>query len=41
MTLTFDRMTFNVLVHWLSRDHTLYQILEKPKKSAAKFTGRI
>jgi len=29
--LTFDFMTFNVLVHRLSRDQTMYQILEKPK----------
>jgi len=32
MTLTFDFMTFNVLVHRLSRDQTTYQVLEKPKK---------
>jgi len=38
MTLTFDPMTFNVLVHRLSRDQAMYQILEE-KKSAAEFTG--
>jgi len=31
MTLTFDRITFTVLVHRLSRGQTMYQILEKPK----------
>jgi len=41
MTLTFDLMTLNVLVHPLSRDQTMYQILENQKKSAAKFTGSI
>jgi len=41
MTLTFDLMTFNVLMHRLSRDQTMYQVLEKPKKSAAEFTGNI
>jgi len=29
--MTFDRTTFNVLVHRLSRDQTIYQILEKKK----------
>jgi len=33
MTLTFDLMIFNVLVHRLSRDQTMYQILEKLKNS--------
>jgi len=31
MTLTFDLMTLNVLVHLLSRDQTMYHILDKPK----------
>jgi len=31
MTLTFDLMTFNVLVHRLLRDQTMYQILENQK----------
>jgi len=33
MILTFDFMTFNVLVNRLSRDQTMYHILEKPKSS--------
>jgi len=36
MTLTFDLMTFNVLVHWLSHDQTMYQILEKLTICAAE-----
>jgi len=31
MTLNFDLMTLNVLVHPLSRDQTMYQILENQK----------
>jgi len=40
MTLTFDLTTFTVLVHWLSRDQTMYQFLEK-QKFAAEFTASI